>query len=288
MNKTEKKFAGLAVRIRTALMLLPLVLLPIYWGGAAFVALLIIAAIFMAYEWTALLQSGHKNRDGFCLSFLLIAHLLVAAMTTPQNALALLLVSLCFGAGLACVGGVRMTPVMGGLLYIGWPLLAAFYLYVMAGELASIIIFYVLISVWAVDIFAMFGGKFIGGAKLAPRLSPSKTWAGLLGAVAGAAGVAVASHMVFMASPHFALTQANVNKMLVLAVSIALVAQFGDLFESYLKRKYNRKDSGNLMPGHGGILDRVDGLIAVLVFLHILVLINGTTPIDALFFVGGR
>ena len=284
MRQTAKKFDGLALRVRTALLLAPVVLLPIYWGGFAFVALLMVAAILMAYEWVTLLHSRHKSRDEFLLSALLVGHIAVGAFTTPQNALLLLLVSLCFCAGVAYALRARLTPIIGGLLYIGWPLLTALYLHVVGGALGAVIVFYVLMSVWAVDIFAMFSGKIIGGPKLAPRLSPNKTWAGLLGAMVGASVVGFAFFFIVEnygllaanappdASPNAA---ADLHKILALALCIALVAQLADLFESYIKRKYNRKESGNLIPGHGGILDRVDGLIGVLIFLHLLVLFDG-------------
>ncbi len=107
--------------------------------------------------------------------------------------------------------------------------------------------------VWMCDIGAYFAGKFIGGAKLAPVISPNKTWAGLIG------GLILAS--LFGAFMHW---QYGLAMRLTLATPLlALLAQGGDLFESWLKRRAGIKDSGTIFPGHGGVLDRLDGLVPV-------------------------
>jgi phosphatidate cytidylyltransferase len=110
------------------------------------------------------------------------------------------------------------------------------------------------VIVWSADILAYFAGRTIGGPKLAPKLSPKKTWAGLGGAIAGA-GLASA---IFAGVLHL-----SVWPLVILAAVLAVVEQGGDILESALKRAYNVKDSGDLIPGHGGVLDRVDGLMAV-------------------------
>lgn len=107
--------------------------------------------------------------------------------------------------------------------------------------------------VWATDIFAYFSGRYFGGPKLAPSISPAKTWSGLAGGVvaAGVVGPIIAS-------------QANLPMAcFLLGAPLGMLAQGGDLFESWLKRQANVKDSGNLIPGHGGVLDRLDGVVPV-------------------------
>src|SRR3546814_641959 len=119
------------------------------------------------------------------------------------------------------------------------------------------------ISVWATDIGGYVAGRTIGGAKLAPRISPNKTWAGFFGAVVGAGVFGGLVALVFRAEMPLLAA--------VLAGILAVVAQLGDLFESAIKRKFGAKDSGRLIPGHGGMLDRIDGLIAaapVLALFH--------------------
>jgi phosphatidate cytidylyltransferase len=120
-------------------------------------------------------------------------------------------------------------------------------------------ILWLLICVWATDIGAYFVGSYAGGAKLAPSISPSKTWSGLVG---GASATAVVSALFGLA-----IDAGQTLTLALTGVGIALVAQAGDLLESAQKRRAGVKDSGRLIPGHGGILDRIDGLIAALVFI---------------------
>lgn len=107
--------------------------------------------------------------------------------------------------------------------------------------------------VWGADIFAYFFGRLIGGPKLAPRISPKKTWAGFIGSIVGAIGVSA----IIAISANFSLTTVFLLTMLIVGVA----SQVGDLIESVLKRNFGVKDSGKLIPGHGGVLDRIDGLI---------------------------
>jgi len=128
-------------------------------------------------------------------------------------------------------------------------------------------ILWIVACVWATDIGAYFIGSYAGGARLAPSISPSKTWSGLVG---GASATAVVSALCGLA------VGAGETVTLALAgVGIALVAQAGDLLESAQKRRAGVKDSGRLIPGHGGILDRIDGLIAALVFISLIRLATG-------------
>lgn len=120
-------------------------------------------------------------------------------------------------------------------------------------------ILWILACVWATDIGAYFIGSLAGGAKLAPSISPSKTWSGLVGGMCFSAVVSAACGLVFDAGETVMLA--------VTGLAIAVVAQGGDLLESAAKRRAGVKDSGSLIPGHGGILDRIDGLIAALVFI---------------------
>ena len=128
-------------------------------------------------------------------------------------------------------------------------------------------ILWIVLCVWATDTGAYFLGSLAGGAKLAPTISPSKTWSGLVGGVCFSAVISSACGLVFNAGDTPVLAMAG--------VAIALIAQAGDLFESAAKRRAGVKDSGRLIPGHGGLLDRVDGLIAALVAVAALRLIIG-------------
>lgn len=166
----------------------------------------------------------------------------------------LLLISAALFAGL--YEWLRLTKIslLGviGIAYLSANLVAFITLRSIA-DIGRDLTFYVLLSVWAVDIGAYFAGRLIGGPKLAPRFSPSKTWAGLFGGMIASALIGFAWADVAGARiPEVAL---------LLGLVIGITAQIGDILESALKRKYGVKDSGNMIPGHGGILDRVDGLL---------------------------
>ena len=128
-------------------------------------------------------------------------------------------------------------------------------------------VLWIVAIVWATDIGAYFLGTIAGGVKLAPRISPGKTWSGLIG---GMCWAAVAS-----AAMGWAFGQGAIFGLAAIGVVLAIVAQIGDLLESATKRDAGVKDSGHLIPGHGGILDRIDGLIAVLVVVALARLVMG-------------
>lgn len=170
--------------------------------------------------------------------------------------------------------GARVLWAFGGAAYVG---LAA----VMLAKLRSPAfgvqpILGLIVTVMAIDIGAYFAGRTFGGPKIAPRISPSKTWAGLAGAVVGAAAVI----LLFALAPCLRFAECStaqaamvIGPRALLAGAIAaVVAQSGDFFESWMKRRAGVKDSGNLIPGHGGVFDRVDGLLAVCFVLGLLLL----------------
>lgn len=124
--------------------------------------------------------------------------------------------------------------------------------------------------IWATDICAYFSGKAIGGPKMAPKISPNKTWAGMIGGMAGAAGVAALFTLESFRPA--ALADWSLLCMLILGACFAVIGQAGDLLVSAMKRKYGVKDTGHLIPGHGGVLDRIDALLlAAPVFSAILI-----------------
>lgn len=128
-------------------------------------------------------------------------------------------------------------------------------------------VLWIIACVWATDIGAYFLGILAGGAKLAPAISPSKTWSGLLGGMCLSAVVSAACGLTF--------DRGDTITLVLSGIGIAAVAQAGDLLESAAKRRVGLKDSGRLIPGHGGLLDRIDGLIAALVVMGLARLIAG-------------
>ncbi len=141
---------------------------------------------------------------------------------------------------------------IGGFVYALIPALAMLWVRDRSADGLALIL-WVFIVTWATDIGAYFVGRAFGRAKLAPSISPNKTWAGLYGGIAGAA---------LLAGAWALLTGLN-SALLLLAPMFALAAQAGDLFESWMKRRAGVKDSGDWLPGHGGLLDRLDGLVPV-------------------------
>lgn len=139
-------------------------------------------------------------------------------------------------------------------------------------------------SVIATDVSAYFAGRAIGGPKIAPAISPSKTWAGLVGGMIGAALLVYGAFFLFNWPSDFTVGHAgfgpaqpkpgNNEMWFVVGALIAIVAQAGDFFESWMKRRAGVKDSGNLIPGHGGLFDRVDGLLAVCFVLGVLSVVS--------------
>ena len=128
-------------------------------------------------------------------------------------------------------------------------------------------VFWLMAVVWATDIGAYAAGRLIGGPKLAPALSPKKTWAGLLGGMACAAAVGIVTADLVGKESGIALAS--------LSAATAALAQGGDLFESWVKRRSGAKDSGTIIPGHGGILDRIDGLLAAAAAIALIELVSG-------------
>ena len=132
------------------------------------------------------------------------------------------------------------------------------------GFLAIIILFAI---VWATDIFAYFIGRAVGGPKLAPQKSPNKTWSGAIGG--GAAAIAAVLTIAIMAG------LAHVLALAVLALVLSIIAQAGDLFESAVKRRFGAKDASHLIPGHGGLMDRLDGFVVAAAVAALIGLAHG-------------
>jgi len=175
-------------------------------------------------------------------------------------------------AGAVLLGLASRSLAMGwGFLYITLPAFCLVVLSWASADTMGELVFWVFAVTWSTDIFAYFAGRAIGGPKLAPRISPNKTWAGLIGGMAGA------SCFGWLLAWYFGLG----SPFLWLGATMGLVAQLGDLYESWEKRRAGIKDSGSLLPGHGGVLDRLDGLLAVALAVMIILLCNFWNPPEA-------
>ncbi|MGB1548342.1 MAG: phosphatidate cytidylyltransferase, partial [Alphaproteobacteria bacterium] len=250
----------------SAVVLVPPTLAIVYFGPPYFDGLILLVAAGLSYEWARLCGDGRVQPTGWALVVLVVLAV-AAAVAGPDRVAAGLLV---FGAvGLYFAGrfeeegkGVWLA---GGVLYVAIPSIAC--LWLRENPAAGRDIFFWLLGVvWATDIAAYAFGRTIGGPKLAPRISPNKTWAGLLGAilVAGLAGWGLAE----------AFTLPTAELLGVLGGGLAIVSQGGDLGESAIKRHFDVKDTGSLIPGHGGLMDRLDGL---LIAAPVVMLVKWTT-----------
>lgn len=254
-------------RVVSALVLALPVLAAVYVGPLAFAVVVVLAALLMAHEWDVLCGGARMRLSAGVLMLVLLA--VAAAAAFRHFDYALLAV---FGGAFLVYGGARISRHRApswaaiGAFYIGVPAVALIWLRADA-ELGRETLFWLLGVVWATDTGAFLAGRAIGGRRLAPVISPNKTWAGLFGGLFCAAlGGVVAA--LWLGLQKFWL-------FVVLSAALGLIAQAGDLAESKLKRRFGVKDSGSLIPGHGGMLDRVDGLLAAAPVLALLDLLTG-------------
>ena len=230
-------------------------------GGWVFRIAVAASAAAMLIEWSDMHRVPRSR--AYAGAALLAAFLLIAAERQfPVAEIDLAISAASFApvwpalgaaaAGAAAAGvAARRWALFGGFLYIGVP---AFALLVLEWTWFGLVAWAMAVT-WATDIFAFFAGSILGGPKLAPRISPNKTWAGLAGGVAGAALFGWLVARLFDLGMPF----------LVIGGAMAVLSQAGDLYESRVKRRAGVKDSGTLLPGHGGLLDRLDGFLPVVV-----------------------
>jgi len=246
------------MRALSALVLGPLVLGVVYAGGWLFFAAVALGAVLAVREWVRMIAPGPLGRS-FHLSCAAIGLVLgIDVLAGPVWGLAAafglsLVMGLVPGGGSEGLRGNDRLVAAFGIPYVGLSCVTLIWL---RGDprIGLILIVFLFLTVWANDIGAYIVGRAIGGPRLAPSISPAKTWAGFYGGVV--AGALVGGAVALAWGSGAPLVAAALGAVL------AVVGQGGDLFESAIKRRYNVKDSGGLIPGHGGVLDRIDGLMA--------------------------
>jgi phosphatidate cytidylyltransferase len=249
--------SDLAVRSMAGLAMIAGALGALLAGGIVFWLLMVVIALFMMAEWSDLhlFEPRTKRLGQYILSVPLAVMAPIAAGSDPFS------LGLLAGAAFFAVIVTRKPALAWGVLYCGLPVLA---LVVLRDRADGIVVtLWALALVWATDIGAYFAGRTIGGPKLSPRISPNKTWAGLIGGVILAGAFGMAMHV----------SQGLPIRLALATPMLAVLAQLGDLYESWLKRRAGVKDSGNILPGHGGIMDRLDGLVPVAPLAALLVLL---------------
>jgi phosphatidate cytidylyltransferase len=255
----QKRPPELATRIVTAAGLIAVALAAIWEGDWVFWLVMIVLGMVMMAEWSDLVGATAKAKRTALYALVVPLAIMAPTLGAGPGFLALGLI----GAAFFFVGATtRSSWLAGGVVYVAIPVMALL-LIRQQKDIGLVYTLWTLALVWMCDIGAYFAGRFIGGPKLAPRISPNKTWAGLIGGMAAASLFAVAMHY-----------WAGLGKTAVLATPfLAVLAQGGDLVESWLKRRAGAKDSGTLLPGHGGVLDRLDGLVPVAPVAALLVVV---------------
>jgi phosphatidate cytidylyltransferase len=223
-----------------------------FTGVFPFTVLVVAVTGVLSWEWGRLAHGG----EGDAVIAVQIATVALAAVLAAFEKVGLGLVILPIGAILALVLSLGRNSIFSalGVFYAGLPAVALIWLRSDA-TLGLIAVVYLILIVVASDTAGFLFGRLIGGAKLWPALSPNKTWAGVLGALAVSAIVGAAFALV--------LADASPLRLAGIGCLLSLLAQAGDLFESAVKRRFGAKDASTLIPGHGGVMDRVDGLAAV-------------------------
>jgi len=232
--------------------LLPAAVAALYAGGVWFALLVALAAGLMGSEWSLLIDGRRSVAAAAMFGLMLVLVVVVAALFGAQFGLYAVVAACAFAAIWDWQASRRVRWLTTGVLWFAVPCVALLWLRAQP-QIAFAGTLWLMAVVWACDTGAYFAGRAIGGPRLAPRLSPNKTWAGLAGGML--AGAVVGPAMVAFGGPGDAVWLAC------LGAALAGISQLGDLAESAVKRHFGAKDSGNLIPGHGGILDRVDGLL---------------------------
>ncbi|MBI4366125.1 MAG: phosphatidate cytidylyltransferase [Deltaproteobacteria bacterium] len=243
--------SNLVLRIVSAAVLGPIAIVAAYFGGWPFALFWSAAAIAVLWEWTTLVAGpSHRLMFSSCASALAVSAL-VAWRGRPI--VAILLVGLGALAALIFAPHGRRLWITAGIGYAGALLLAPMLLRddPADGFLAIMLLFAI---VWTTDILGYFAGRAFGGPKLMPAISPKKTWSG---ALAGTVGAMIVAVLVAKAFGTF-----NGTAIALVALLLSVVAQLGDLLESWVKRQFGAKDASQLIPGHGGVMDRLDGFWA--------------------------
>lgn len=256
------RMGPLAQRIVAAVVLAPLVLVALYLGAPYSDLLILIASGIAAWEWARLCNRGNLD----VTALLVIGAVLAAVFAAAQGLYSVAAWIVVVGAMATAVMATNrqhesVSWMVGGVIYLSWTFIS--FVWLREPQIFDYQgIFWLLFVVWATDIGAYVAGRAIGGPKLAPRFSPNKTWAGLAGGAIAAALVSLGAGTWVFSGGDPAYFGPPWGYLIFVGIALAVISQAGDLFESNLKRQFDAKDSSQIIPGHGGLLDRVDGLLA--------------------------
>ena len=276
----DVRWGDLRKRVASAAILAPLALVAIWFGATAWTVLVTAVTLGLTFEWVRLCGFRVAAMPGIAVPLaVLVAG--AAAVDEHERLALLLLLAGSLAAWLIAYADVphrkgspglrtevrRPVSLAAGIGYVGLACVAMVWLRHDSDVGRWNVLFLVLV-VWATDVGAYISGRLIGGPRLAPSISPSKTWAGAVGGLAMA--IVFGSLVAHGMGGH-----ASVWRVALVAASLGAIAQSGDLLESVIKRRFGVKDSGRLIPGHGGLLDRLDGVLAAAPAAAILALALG-------------
>jgi phosphatidate cytidylyltransferase len=258
-------WSNLGVRVASAAVMVPAALAALWWGGWIFLVMVAAAVALLAIEWGGMSAPRAPVRVSAAVTVAVLSAVFLAYVGEARLAWVATAVGALAAALVARGVSERPADAAFGVFYIGAPCLCLVWLRQMPqGEWWTLMLFAV---TWAADIAAFGVGSALKGPKLWPRFSPNKTWSGFAGGLVGA--VLVGALMSY--APPFRLNPAAAG---LIGFVGGLATMAGDLWESMLKRRFGVKDSGDLIPGHGGLMDRVDGLMFAVVVVALARLVN--------------
>ncbi|SDU11599.1 phosphatidate cytidylyltransferase [Stappia sp. ES.058] len=251
-SASASKRTELRLRVLSAVLLVPAALAVTYLGGLWFAIGAGVCALILLREWSLIVRAQHA-RVSCAVAYASVAAAAVAACAQqPATGFAILVAAT---AGLALFAlARRQTQVLwlsAGIAYAGSS--GAVLIALREGTTGLAMIMFLFGVVWATDIVAYFVGRQVGGPKLWVRVSPKKTWSGAIGGFAAAVAIGWLGYVL--------TGRAGGGVWVLFAAVLSVFSQIGDLFESALKRHFDVKDSGHIIPGHGGVMDRLDGLV---------------------------
>ncbi|SOH93598.1 phosphatidate cytidylyltransferase [Monaibacterium marinum] len=265
MTKSSSKFADLRLRLISALVLAGVALVVFLFGGLWSAVLLAIGTGAMVWEWREMVvgQGQGLRPPGILMIAVAAIAVIVSDQFNPITGMAVLVVGTLISAAWE---RERLRFTVTGALYIGVAMICIEALRA-DSRFGFLAVLWLVLVVVAVDVGGYFGGRVFGGPKLWQRVSPKKTWSGLIGSVGCAQFVGfIFALVVGLSYP---------AEVALMSALVALVAVGGDLVESAAKRFFGVKDSSRLMPGHGGILDRLDGLMAAAILVAVVSFVRG-------------
>ncbi len=271
-NGAESQKREVVVRVASALVLAALALVAAIASPWSFVVLVIAAGVIISWEWGRLVRGTSFDRIALIEAIGVAALAILVTLGRPDLALIALAATVA-AIGFASMASNTLGWSIAGLAYVALPAWALVWLRSDPG-LGAASVLYLFAVAWTTDTASYAAGRLIGGPKLAPRISPRKTWSGFIVGASAPALVGYAFALV--------LEVTSAWRLALVSVALALACQLGDLVESAVKRRFGAKDMSHLIPGHGGLFDRIDGLLLAAVLAGLIALRDPANPGRAL------